>query len=95
MGIETEKILNLYITYIQQLEKNKYIYSSIPEFQEFCGKLGGMKFFVGGFALRDFAPAEEDERCQTLWKPKKLLEYWNIGINSRNYMILKGKVGSR
>jgi len=54
-----------------------------------------MKFFVGSFASCNFAPADKDERCQTLWKPKKLLEYWNIGINSRNYMILKGKVGSR
>jgi len=45
--------------------------------------------------MRDFALAERDERCQTLWKPKNFLEYWNIGINWRNYMILKGKVGSR
>jgi hypothetical protein len=50
---------------------------------------------VWSFAMRDFAPADEDERCQTLWKRKNFLEYWNIGINWRNYMILKGKVRSR
>jgi hypothetical protein len=54
-----------------------------------------MKNFVGSFASLDFASAERDERCQTFWKRKNFLEFWNFGIKCVNYMILKGKVGSK
>ena len=34
---------------------------------------------VGLWSLT-FASADGHERCQTLWKRKNFLEYWNIGI---------------
>ena len=45
--------------------------------------------------MLDFALADGLVRCQSLWKRKNFLEYWNIGIKWRNYMILKDKVGSK